>query len=106
MSVQYALEREQFGQPIGGGQGIQHTQAGIGEGDRARSKTYYAGWALGEELPADRYVAAAQMEAGEAYRFVTAEGMQIHGGGGAMEEHDLGLYFRHAKAVQLSPRAP
>lgn len=103
MARQYALERVQFGQLIGAFQAIQHKLADMALAlDGARWKTYYAAWALSAGLPFQKDVAAAQLEAGEAYRFITAEGMQIHGGGGAMEEHDLGLYFRRAKALQVS----
>jgi len=34
----------------------------------------------------------------EAYRFVTAEAIQLHGGIGFTWEHDAHLYFRRARA--------
>jgi alkylation response protein AidB-like acyl-CoA dehydrogenase len=36
----------------------------------------------------------------DAYRYVAAEGIQIHGGIGFTWEHDMHLYFKRAKALE------
>ena len=38
----------------------------------------------------------------DAYRRVTALGQQIFGGVGFIEDHDMPLYFRRAKAAELT----
>jgi alkylation response protein AidB-like acyl-CoA dehydrogenase len=104
MSVEYAKMREQFGRPIGSFQAIQHKCANMMvQSESAKSATYYAAWAVANDAP-DAHLAACMAKAycSEAYRSVTAEGIQIHGGIGFTWEHDLHLYFKRAKGSEVT----
>ena len=100
MSVGYALEREQFGRPIGSFQAIKHKCADMMvDVEAARSAAYYAACVAAEgsdELPACAALAAAQCA--EAYFRCAADAIQIHGGVGFTWEYDVHLHFKRAKA--------
>jgi alkylation response protein AidB-like acyl-CoA dehydrogenase len=38
----------------------------------------------------------------EAYRKACVEGIQIHGGIGITQDHDMQLYYRRAKAMEIA----
>ncbi len=99
-SVAYAKERVQFGKPIGVNQAIKHKCADmLFEVESARSITYFAAWAAGAS-PEEAPLAAAMAKAfvSDAYRRVSAENIQIHGGVGFTWEYDCHLYFKRAKS--------
>jgi alkylation response protein AidB-like acyl-CoA dehydrogenase len=104
MSVEYAKVREQFGRPIGSFQAIQHKCANMMvQTESAKSATYYAAWAVANDVP-EAHLAACMAKAycSDAYRFVSAEGIQIHGGIGFTWEHDMHLYFKRAKGSEVT----
>lgn len=104
MSVEYAKVREQFGRPIGSFQAIQHKCANmLVQVESAKSATYYAAWAVANDTP-DAPLAAAMAKAycSDAYRQVSAEGIQVHGGIGFTWEHDMHLYFKRAKGSEVT----
>jgi alkylation response protein AidB-like acyl-CoA dehydrogenase len=104
MSVEYAKVREQFGKPIGSFQAIQHKCANMMvQVESAKSATYYAAWAVANDV-AEAHLAACMAKAycSDAYRFVAAEGIQIHGGIGFTWEHDMHLYFKRAKGSEVT----
>ena len=103
MTVNYAKERVQFERPIGSFQAIQHKCADmVSDVDGARYVTYQAAWRISEGLPSTREVAIAKAWTSDAYRRVCVQGHQIHGGIGFMKDHDMGLYFRRAKAAEVA----
>ncbi|MBI2854128.1 MAG: acyl-CoA/acyl-ACP dehydrogenase [Chloroflexi bacterium] len=103
MTVQYAKDRVQFGQPIGSFQAIQHHCANMAiDVDGGRFITYQAAWMLSEGMPCTRESAVAKAWLSESYRRVTALGHQVHGGIGFTKDHDMQLYFRRAKAAELA----
>jgi alkylation response protein AidB-like acyl-CoA dehydrogenase len=103
VTVQYAKDREQFGQPIGSFQVIKHKCADmLLEVESARSAAYYAGWAAaddGDDLPIAASLAKSYCS--EAYFHAAAESIQIHGGIGFTWEHPVHLYFKRAKSSEL-----
>lgn len=102
LSVEYAHTRVQYGRPIGAFQAIQHKLANVAtQVELARWPVYHAAWRLAEGMPADPGVARAVAKSGDAARWVTAESVQAHGGVGVMEDSDVSLYYRRAKARQL-----
>jgi alkylation response protein AidB-like acyl-CoA dehydrogenase len=104
MSVEYAKVREQFGKPIGSFQAIQHKCANmLVEVESSKSVSYYAAWAVANDV-ADAPLAAAMAKAycSDAYRHVSAEGIQIHGGIGFTWEHDMHIYFKRAKSSEVT----
>jgi alkylation response protein AidB-like acyl-CoA dehydrogenase len=103
-SVAYARTREQFGRPIGSFQAIQHRCADmLVDLEGARSATYLAADAL-EAGDADGHLVACMAKAfcSEACSRIAAAGIQIHGGQGFTWEQDLHLYYRRAKARELT----
>jgi alkylation response protein AidB-like acyl-CoA dehydrogenase len=104
MSVEYAKVREQFGRPIGSFQAIQHKCANmLLQVENAKSATYYAAWAVANNVP-EAPLAAAMAKAccSDAYRQVAGEGIQVHGGIGFTWEHDMHLYFKRAKFSEVT----
>ena len=103
MTVDYAKERKQFGQPIGSFQVIQHYCADMAtDVDAARFSTYRAAWMLSGGLPCTKEVAIAKAWIGQASQRVFALAHQIHGAIGVTIEHDLHYYTRRAKAADLA----
>jgi alkylation response protein AidB-like acyl-CoA dehydrogenase len=103
ITVQYAKDREQFGQPIGSFQVIKHKCADmLLEVESARSAAHYAGWVAaddGDDLPIAASLAKSYCS--EAYFHAAAESIQIHGGIGFTWEHPIHLYFKRAKSSEL-----
>jgi alkylation response protein AidB-like acyl-CoA dehydrogenase len=99
MTVGYIKERRQFGRPIGSFQAVKHTCADLLTlVESMRSAVTRA--VLVEHQPSDLAEAAcvAQAWCSDAYRTVSAETVQLHGGIGFTWEHDAHLYFRRARA--------
>ncbi|MBK5010935.1 acyl-CoA dehydrogenase [Pseudomonas sp. S60] len=96
MTAEYIKTRNQFGQPIGKFQALQHRMAEMFiEAQHARS-ILYRGMAYLDKPAAERRqaVSAAKAAASKAGRFVCAQGVQLHGGIGLTEEYPVGHYFR------------
>jgi alkylation response protein AidB-like acyl-CoA dehydrogenase len=103
MSVEYAKVRVQFGRPIGSFQAVQHKCANMMiDVEGAKSAAYYAAWAVSNGVPEAPVAAAvAKAAASDAFRRVSAEGIQVHGGIGFTWDHDLHLYFKRAKSSEV-----
>ncbi len=104
MSNAYAKERVQYGKPIGSFQAIQHYLANMAvDVDGCRYISYKAAWKMSEE-PDDCQleVATAKAWTSEAYRRVSSMGHRIHGGIGFTLDHDMQLYYRRAKAAEVT----
>ena len=103
MTVAYAKQRVQFGRPIGSYQAIQHRCVDmLAKAESCRLITYDVGWMISQGLPCDKELAMCKAWCSEALRDITTIGHQVHGGIGCMEDHDLPLYFKRAKAWELS----
>jgi alkylation response protein AidB-like acyl-CoA dehydrogenase len=103
-SVEYAKTRQQFGKPIGIYQAVSHKLADmLLEVESAKSVTYYAAWTVDADAP-DRALACSIAKAytSDAYRHATGSGIQVHGGIGFTWEHDMHLYFKRAKASEVT----
>ena len=104
-SVAYATERTQFGRPIGSFQAIKHKCADmLVRVELAAAAALAASEALAGvgDAPDPREAAAvAHTVCSDAYMFVAAENIQVHGGIGFTWEHPAHLYFRRAKSSQL-----
>ncbi|AUW57125.1 acyl-CoA dehydrogenase [Sphingobium sp. SCG-1] len=98
LSVSYAQQRVQFGQPIGSFQALKHQLADLAlEVEPARALLWYAAYAQDAGLP-DRHRAAAIAKAHIADRFVSvARGsVAAHGGIGYTWEYELSHWFRRS----------
>jgi len=100
-AVAYAREREQFGRPIGSFQAIQHHCVDmLMDLECARWLTYKAAAAI-DRAEADPVLAAkAKVCCSQAYRRIVRRGHQVMGGIGYCEEHEMPLYFRHARMAE------
>jgi len=103
-SVKYAKERVQFGKPIGVNQAIKHKCADmLIQVESSKSISYYAAWAVAENTPeAELAASMAKAYTSDAYRATSAENIQIHGGVGFTWEYDCHLYFKRAKAIEVT----
>jgi alkylation response protein AidB-like acyl-CoA dehydrogenase len=96
LAVEYAKVREQFDQPIGSFQAVQHLCVDMYETvELARSGVIHALWAADAAEPAERHLAALRAKA-FAGRLATVgdTAIQVFGGVGFTWEHDAHLYFK------------
>ena len=98
MSVAYAKEREQFGQPIGQFQGLKHQLAHMAlDVEPARAQLWYAAYAHDADLPdAERAAAMAKAHLCDVYVRCTRAAIAAHGGIGYTWEYGLNYWFRRA----------
>ena len=103
MTVEYSKERVQFDKPLGSFQALSHYMADAKTAvDGARLLTYEAAWAHSAARPVDRLAPMAKLFACNTYRDTTAMAQQLFGGVGVTLDYDIQLFFRRAKALQLS----
>ncbi|MCB9433899.1 MAG: acyl-CoA dehydrogenase, partial [Ardenticatenaceae bacterium] len=105
-SIQYAIEREAFGQKIGQFQMIQQKLADMKcRVEASRLLIYQAALAKREAAQTGgRYSLEASMAklfASETAMWVTTQAIQIHGGMGYSKEMPLERYFRDAKITEI-----
>jgi len=101
-ALNYAAEREQFGQPIGKFQGVSFQLADmITEIDAADLLTLAAADRLDQGLPANREIASAKLYASEMLGRVTDAAIQIHGGMGLMDDYPLERFWRDARVERI-----
>ena len=101
-ALNYAAEREQFGQKIGKFQGVSFQLADmITEIDAADLLTLAAADRLDKGLPANREIASAKLYASEMLARVTDAAIQIHGGMGLMNDYPLERFWRDARVERI-----
>jgi alkylation response protein AidB-like acyl-CoA dehydrogenase len=103
-TLHYLKHRVQFGVPIGSFQALKHRAARMFiEVELCRSATLAAVRALDEGSPeAPRLVSLAKARASDAAVLVTNEAVQMHGGIGMTDEHDIGLYLKRARVADCT----
>jgi alkylation response protein AidB-like acyl-CoA dehydrogenase len=97
MTVEYMKTREQFGVKIGTFQALQHRAVDMFmRTELARGTSILANLSISSADPVERRnaVSAAKVELALCGRFVTQQAIQLHGGIGITDEHDIGLYFK------------
>ena len=103
MTVEYVKQRTQFGRAIGSFQAVQHHCANMAtDVESSRNIVYQAAWRVAEGGPADREVSMAKAWVSGAYERVCNTAHQCHGAIGFTKEHDLQLYTRRAKGLELT----
>jgi alkylation response protein AidB-like acyl-CoA dehydrogenase len=105
-SVQYAKEREAFGEPIGAFQMIQQKIADMKTRIEASRQLIYNAVLAKErgKITGERYTLEASMAklfASETAMFVAHQAVQIHGGMGYSKELPVERYFRDAKITEI-----
>jgi len=103
MTVAYVKERIQFDVPVGVFQAIQHHCVYmLLEVEGSRAAAYEAAWRVSTGHPYSSEAAITKAWVSDAYQRVVALGTQAHGGVSIIEDHDMPLYFRRAKAAELA----
>jgi alkylation response protein AidB-like acyl-CoA dehydrogenase len=103
-TVEYLRVRQQFGQPIGRFQALQHRVAEmLVHLEQARSMSYLAAMRCTDENVGERRraLSAAKAVIGQAGRFVGQQAVQLHGGMGMTDELKVSHWFKRLTAAQL-----
>jgi alkylation response protein AidB-like acyl-CoA dehydrogenase len=95
-TVEYTKTREQFGQPIGRFQALQHRMADMYlQCQSLRSLLYYAAIRRHEHTEdAASAASALKVKVEDAGRFVSQQAVQLHGGIGTTDELGISHYFK------------
>tara|TARA_B110000285_G_C15068606_1_gene586622 strand:- start:1 stop:1134 length:1134 start_codon:yes stop_codon:yes gene_type:complete len=102
-TVEYCKTREQFGQPIGKFQVLQHRMVDMFmEHEQAKSLLYMAALRMSEDddIEARKAVSALKVQIGKGGRFVGQNAIQLHGGMGMTDELNVGHYFKRITAIE------
>ena len=102
MSVRYAKERRQFGQPIASFQMIQAMIADMAiQVETARLMVYKTCWMRDQGLEFTKEAAMAKCYAADVAMRVTTDCVQVLGGYGYSKEYPAEKYMRDAKIMQI-----
>ncbi|MCA9578705.1 MAG: acyl-CoA dehydrogenase family protein [Myxococcales bacterium] len=105
-TVAYLKERVQFDRPLGSFQALQHRAARLYCSIAlARSAVLAAARVVdqsGDPREVAKYAALAKVRASEAFYDVAREAIQMHGGIGMTDEHDIGFYLKRAQTTLVS----
>ena len=104
MTIDYLKTRVQFGVPIGSFQALKHRAARMyAELELARSAVMHAHRTIDEgrdDAAVARAVSVAKARTSDAFMLIANEGVQLHGGIGMTDEHDIGLFLKRARAAE------
>jgi alkylation response protein AidB-like acyl-CoA dehydrogenase len=101
-TVEYLRTRQQFGQPIGRFQALQHRAADmLMHLEQARSMSYLAALRCtsADVRERRRALSAAKVVIGEAGRFIGQQAVQLHGGMGMTDELKVSHWFKRLTAI-------
>lgn len=101
VTLQYLKDREQFGVPIGSFQALKHRAAEMFcELELSKSVVMDALSALDDrrnDVPQMASLAKARLN--DTFYLVGSEGVQMHGGIGMTDEHDIGFYLKRSRVA-------
>lgn len=103
-TVEYLRTRQQFGQPIGRFQALQHRAADmLLHYEQAKSMSYLAAMRCTSKNAAERRraLSAAKVVIGRAARFIGQQAVQLHGGMGMSDELVVSHWFRRLTAIEI-----
>ncbi|MEY4563353.1 MAG: hypothetical protein RLZZ618_2630 [Pseudomonadota bacterium] len=101
---EYLKTRQQFGQPIGRFQALQHRMADmLLHLEQSRSMSYLAAMDCNStDDPARRKtLSAAKVTVGQACRYISQQSVQLHGGMGMTDELNVSHFFKRLLAIEL-----
>lgn len=103
-TLQYLKDRKQFGVAIGSFQALKHRAATMFcEVEMTRSATTAAASALDIQAnDAAVLVALAKYKANETFYLCGNEGIQMHGGIGMTDEHEIGFFMKRSRVAQAT----
>jgi alkylation response protein AidB-like acyl-CoA dehydrogenase len=106
MTVAYLTTRVQFGVAIGSFQALKHRAAKMYvELELARSAVMGAHRALDEgqaDAAIARVAGLAKARCSDAFMMIAKEGVQMHGGIGMTDEHDIGFFLKRARVAEMT----
>jgi len=103
-ALEYSLQRQAFGVPIGKFQILQHYMADMAiEIENARNIIYKSAFLCEKGMPYHMEASIAKIVAGRASEIAAIKGMEILGGYGYAMEYDMQRYFRDYKQMIFSP---
>jgi alkylation response protein AidB-like acyl-CoA dehydrogenase len=101
-ALRYAKEREQFGQPIGHFQVIQHMLVEMAtELEAARQLAYYAAWRDTQGKEAVKETSMSKYFCAEVAKKICLQGVQILGGYGFTMEYDAQRFLRDVLVLSI-----
>ncbi|AXR78606.1 acyl-CoA dehydrogenase family protein [Natrarchaeobaculum sulfurireducens] len=101
-ALEYAQDREQFGQSISEFQAIQHKLADMAtKTEAARNLTYKAAWNVDQGNDITKLASMAKEYASRVAVDVANEAVQIHGGSGYVNDFPVERFYRDAKITQI-----
>jgi acyl-CoA dehydrogenase len=101
-AIEYAAQRQQFGQQIDKFQGVSFKLADMAtELKAAELLTREAGWKYDQGTVTDEDMAMAKLKATEVLAFIADEAIQIHGGMGLMDDLPLERIWRDARVERI-----
>jgi alkylation response protein AidB-like acyl-CoA dehydrogenase len=102
-TVEYCKTREQFGQPIGKFQALQHRMADMYlKLEETRSLLFDAAIGLSESSEdAPKACAALKVKLAEAGRYISQQAVQLHGGIGMTDELNVGHHFKRLQLLGI-----
>jgi len=103
-TLAYLRERRQFGVAIGSFQALKHRAARLYiELELSRSAVMAAARALDAgSLEAPALASLAKAKLSDAYCLIANEAVQLHGGIGMTDEHDIGLFLKRARVSEMT----
>jgi alkylation response protein AidB-like acyl-CoA dehydrogenase len=102
MTLEYVNTRVQFGAHIGSFQAVQWHCVDIALNVESSSiVTGEAVWKWSKGMPYAESAAMAKAWVGEAYEKTVFSATQAHGGVSIIEDHNMPLYFKRARAADL-----
>ena len=100
MAIEYIKVREQFDRPIGSFQALQHRAVNdYVEVETTRSMVFQAAEVADSDRGTSAMASAVKAKSSSAALSVTKSAIQMHGGIGFTDEHDIGLYLKRAMAL-------
>jgi len=101
-ALEYAQEREQFGQPIAEFQAIQHKLSDMfTRTEAARNLTYKAAWQVDQGEDITKLASMSKEYASRVAVDVANEAVQIHGGAGYVDDFPVERFYRDSKITQI-----
>ena len=100
-TVEYAKTREQFGQPIGKFQVLQHRMVDMFmEYEQSKSLLYMSTMKHAEKsMDAKKSISGLKYKIGKAGKFIGQQAIQIHGGMGVTDELNIGHFFKRLTTI-------
>jgi alkylation response protein AidB-like acyl-CoA dehydrogenase len=101
-AVNYAKQRQQFGQPLSANEAIQFKLADMAmKTEAARLLTWEAAWMADQDMRQSKQSAFSKCFAGDVAMEVTTDAVQIFGGNGYSREYPVEKLMRDAKLMQI-----